>query len=244
MRSRWRPIRSSSPDSSVRSLSQRNTPFAVPESWTTSWGPSKRKTACTGAMNGSLSSFTSVGSTSRPTRVSSFTRTKSALRLPSRAMAETRARGRTGAAGFGGAGGGRDCPVTGLGGGGGTGRAGAAGLTGAGGLGGGADFAGAAAPFGAGAPGAAVAPRGVPQRAQNLNVAALSVMQFGHCFGGAPCASRGAAALAGEDGGPCGFCAMVGRFSLSLTAAPQERQDPTSDSLCVPQRGQSMRAVL
>src|SRR6266446_3896583 len=151
MRSRWRPMRSSSPDSSVRSLSQRNTPIAVPESWTTSWGPSKRKTACTGAMNGSLSSFTSVGSTSRPTRVSSFAGTKSALRLPSRAMAETRARGRTGAAGFGGAGGGRDCPVTGFGGGGGTGRAGTAGLTGAGGLGGGADFAGGPAPFGAGA---------------------------------------------------------------------------------------------
>src|SRR2546425_1048528 len=240
MRSRWRPMRSSSPDSSVRSLSQRNTPFAVPESWTTSWGPSKRKTACTGAMNGSLSSFTSVGSTSRPTRVSSFTRTKSALRLPSRAMAETRARGRTRAAGLGGAGGGRDCPVTGFGGGGGTGRAAAVGLAGAGGFGGGADFTGAAGPF-AGAPGAAVAPRGVPQRAQNLKVAALSVMQFGHCFGGAPCASRGAA---GEDGGACGFCAMVGRLSFSLIGAPQDRQDPRSDSLCAPQRGQSMRAVL
>src|SRR2546426_9546708 len=66
-------------------------------------------------------------------------------------------------------------------------------------------------------------------------------MQFGHCFGGAPCASRGAA---GEDGGACGFCAMVGRLSFSLIGAPQDRQDPRSESLCAPQRGQSMRAVL
>src|SRR5436309_438033 len=83
-------------------------------------------------MNGSLSSFTSPGSTSRPTLVSSLVRTKSALRLPSRAIAETRARGRAGAAGFAGGAGGRICPVIGFGGGGGSGRAPAAGLPGGG----------------------------------------------------------------------------------------------------------------
>ena len=116
---------------------------------------------------------------------------------------------------------------------------------------GGAAFAGAAGlPGAAGgleaagpAPGAAVAPSGVPQRAQNLNVAAFKVMQFGHCLGGAPWARRGELILA-EGGAASGFWAMVGRLSSSLSAAPHDRQDPTSVSLCAPQRGQSMRPVL
>src|SRR5207244_346485 len=110
---------------------------------------------------------------------------------------------------------------------GGTGRAAAVGRGGAGGFGGGADFAGTAAPFGAGAPGAAVAPRGVPQRAQNLKVAALSVMQFGHCFGGAPCASRGAAGAEGGAGGSATVsldrtgrrCAQVGQTPLPMRSS-------------------------
>src|SRR5438067_480903 len=228
-------VRSSSPDSSVRSFSQRKTPFGVPESCTTSWGPSKRKTACSGAMKGSLSSLTSFTSTSRPTLVSSLMRTKSALRLPSRAIAETRARGRTGAAGFGGDAG-RAWPVAGFGG------------------GGGGDFDAAGARAGAGgaleaagapgfAPGAAVAPSGVPQRAQNLKVAAFSVMHFGHCLGGAPCARRGEPTFPAAGPDAAGFCAMVGRL-VSLIATPQDRQEPTSVSLCAPQRGHSMRSVL
>ena len=176
-------------------------------------------------------------------------RTKSALRLPSRAIAETRARGRTGAAGFGGDAG-RAWPVTGFGGGGGTGRAEVAGFDG----GGGGDFDAAGARAGAGggleaagapgfAPGAAVAPSGVPQRAQNLKVAAFSVMQFGHCLGGAPCARRGELTFPAAGPDAAGFCAMVGRL-VSLIAAPQDRQEPTSVSLCAPQRGHSMRSVL
>src|SRR5882672_5131747 len=238
-------MRSSSPDSRVRSLSQRNTPLGVPESCTTNWGPSKRKTAWSGAMKGSLSSFTSPGSTSRPTLVSSLVRTKSALRLPSRAMAETRARGRAGAAGLAGGAATRTCPASGLGGGGGAGRAAAGGLAGGG---GGAFEEGAGLPAAAGlAPGGAeagapVAPSGVPHRAQNLKVAAFNVMQFGHCLGGAPWARRAEPPLPGAA--DIGFCAMVGRLSSSLIEAPQERQEPTSVSLCAPQRGQSMRPVL
>gem|GEM_PF-2752442 len=101
------------------------------------------------------------------------------------------------------------------------------------------ETAGAGVAAGVGAPrtGAAVAPRGVPQRAQNLNVAALRVMQFGHCFGGvAEVESRGAGGLAGID---TDFCIRVGISSAS--EAPHERQEPTSVSFCAPQRGQSMR---
>src|SRR5438477_876455 len=273
MRSRCRPMRSSSPEVSCRSFSHKNTPLALPESCTTSCGPSKRKTACTGAMNGSLSSFTSPSPTCRPTLVSSFTRTKSAEVLPSRAMADSRARGFEGAAGLGGAGGGeRVIPVTGLGGGGGAGRAAAVGglvaIGGGGGLAAGAAaFAGAAgagaggrAPAGlaaavgaalaaglAGAGGAAAGPgagalvaaSGVPQRAQNLKVAAFKVMQFGHCLGGAPAARRGPVLAAG--GGATGFCIMVGALSSSSPmGAPHDRQEPTSVSLFAPQRGHSM----
>jgi hypothetical protein len=79
----------------------------------------------------------------------------------------------------------------------------------------------------------------VPQRAQNLNVAAFKVMQLGHCLGGALVASRGAGLAAGAASG---FWAMVGRLSsASTSAAPQERQEPTSVSLCAPHRGQSMQ---
>src|SRR5204862_76678 len=82
------------------------TPLALPESCTTSCGPSNLKTAWTGAMNGSLSSLTSPSPTWRPTLVSSLIRTKSAEVLPSRAIADSRALGFAGAAGLGGAGGG------------------------------------------------------------------------------------------------------------------------------------------
>jgi hypothetical protein len=80
-----------------------------------------------------------------------------------------------------------------------------------------------------------VAPSGVPQRAQNLNVAALSVMQFGHCLGGAPAASL--PPLAGGD--ETAFCIMVGALSSSM-GAPHDKQEPTSVSLFAPQRGHSM----
>ena len=89
--------------------------------------------------------------------------------------------------------------------------------------------------------GAADAPSGVPQRAQNLKVAALSVMQFGHCRGGAPVPSLGPLFCACRDDG---FAARVGRLSFSPMGAPQERQDPTSVSFWAPQREQSMRKVV
>src|SRR5438067_2522952 len=272
MRSRWRPMRSSSPDESCRSLSQRKTPLALPESCTTSCGPSNLKTAGTGAMNGSLSSLTSPSPTWRPTLVSSLIRTKSAEVLPSRAIADSRALGFAGAAGLGGAGGGARMPVTGFGGGGGAGRApavgglvavGAAALVAAGaglaaaaagGAGfraaaGGAGRAAGAVAFAAGFAGAGVAvccgapvaPSGVPHRAQNLNVAAFSVMQFGHCLGGAPAASRGPV-LPDAAGGVAGFCIIVGK--PSSIGAPHERQEPTSVSLFAPQRGHSMGVLV
>jgi hypothetical protein len=78
----------------------------------------------------------------------------------------------------------------GLGGGGGAGRETGAGFAGAidGAFAAGAGLLGGPATFAApdAEGGTPVAPRGVPHRAQNLNVAAFSVMQFGHCFGGAP----------------------------------------------------------
>jgi hypothetical protein len=80
-----------------------------------------------------------------------------------------------------------------------------------------------------------VAPSGVPHRAQNLNVAAFSVMQFGHCLGGAPAASRGPLAGGVTDG----FCIIVGAPSPSM-GAPHDRQEPTSVSLFAPQRGHSI----
>src|SRR5207302_212143 len=239
------------------------TPLGLPVSSTVSCCPSNLKTACRGAMNGSLSSRTSPSPTSRPTLVSSLTRTKSAERLPSRAMADTRARGLLGAGAL--AETGLLMPVTGFGGGGGAGReevgglvappaagalAGAAGadcLAGAGFIAGAAAAPGRAAGF-AGALGCAgcsdgpVAPSGVPQRAQNLKVAALSVMQLGHCLGGAPCCSRPFPVA--ETGVFGGFCIMVGTASSSPIGAPQERHEPTSVSLCAPQRGQSMASLL
>jgi hypothetical protein len=168
--------------------------------------------------------------------------------------------GRTGATdGFGGGGGAGRAPAGAFpAGGGGDGFAAGAGFAPAGGGAGlltgaaaGADaaagFAGAGAGLATGAaaftaagtdPGAPVASSGVPQRAQNLNVAAFSVMQFGHCFGGAPCWRRGEVDFGGAA---MGFCAMVGRLSSSLIGAPQDRQEPTSVSFCAPQRGQSMQ---
>src|SRR5260370_38980887 len=196
MRSRCREMRSSSPELSVRSLRQRKTPFWLPLSWTISCCASTLKTACSGAMNGSLSSFPSPSATSRPTLVSSLPSTKSAERLPSRAIAETRAGGLAGVAGLAdGVAGTRVAPATGLGGGGGAGLCELGGLVAMGGgtiadLGG--DCGGALAGLpdaGDGGDGPRVgagAPGGGPQRAQNFNVAALSGTQFGHCLGGPP----------------------------------------------------------
>src|SRR5438128_297993 len=181
-------------------------------------------------------------------------------------MAAMRARGR-GAAGFvaGPAVGGALVPRPGFGGGGGAGRAGG-GLVAAAGFGG-ADFAagatvfalaalaagraagaaglsdapGLAAAAGAALPGAgpAVAPSGVPQRAQNLNVAAFKVMQLGHCLGGAPEACSRGAGLGGDD-----FAITVGADSCSGSWAPQERQEPTSVSFQAPHFGQSMSGIV
>src|SRR5207248_1974944 len=75
-----------------------------------------------------------------------------------------------------------------------------------------------------------VAPSGVPQRAQNLNVAALSVLQLGQALGGAlGDASRGA----GRGGG----LATRGGAASSGIGAPQLMQEPTSVSFSAPQRG-------
>ncbi len=87
---------------------------------------------------------------------------------------------------------------------------------------------------GGGAAGA-VAPSGVPQRAQNLKVAAFSVLQLGHDLGGAfGEESRGA----GRGGG---LAAGRGAASSSAIGAPQDMQEPTSVSFSAPQRGQIMR---
>jgi hypothetical protein len=95
----------------------------------------------------------------------------------------------------------------------------------------GAGFAarGAAAALG----GTTFVPSGVPQRAQNLKVAAFNVMQFGHCRGGPPAARRGAPGFATAF-----CCARVA--SSSPIGVPQDTQVPTSLSLAAPQRGQSM----
>jgi hypothetical protein len=80
-----------------------------------------------------------------------------------------------------------------------------------------------------------VAPSGVPQRAQNLNVAALSVLHDGHALGGA----LGDASLgAGRGGG------LVGRGggASSGIGAPQLMQEPTSVSFSALQRGQIIRS--
>src|SRR5207253_2987526 len=88
------------------------------------------------------------------------------------------------------------------------------------------------------ASGAPVAPSGVPQRAQNLNVAAFKVMQWGHCLGGAPEACSLDAGL-GDD-----FATRVVADPCSGSEAPQERQEPTSVSLCAPHFGQSMSGIV
>src|SRR5207302_20999 len=71
----------------------------------------------------------------------------------------------------------------------------------------------------------ALAARGVPHRAQNLKLAALSVMQFGHCLGGPPaCCSLAAGALAE------GFIIVGAASSSAGKATPHERHEPTSVS--------------
>jgi hypothetical protein len=79
------------------------------------------------------------------------------------------------------------------------------------------------------------APSGVPQRAQNLNVAAFKVVHFGHCFGGAPAASR-AFPEAPAVGAAGDLAAII--------CAPQDTHDPTPVSLAAPQRGHSMAQVV
>jgi hypothetical protein len=84
--------------------------------------------------------------------------------------------------------------------------------------------AGHPATFGGGA--APLAVSGVPHRAQNLKLAAFSVMQLGHCLGGPPdCCSLPAGALAD------GFIMVGAAGSSAGNAAPHERQEPTSVSL-------------
>jgi hypothetical protein len=84
--------------------------------------------------------------------------------------------------------------------------------------------AGHPATFGGGA--APLAVSGVPHRAQNLKLAAFSVMQFGHCLGGPPdCCSLPAGALADA------FIMVGAAGSSAGNAAPHERQEPTSVSL-------------
>ena len=70
-----------------------------------------------------------------------------------------------------------------------------------------------------------LAPSGVPQRAQNLNVAAFKVMQWGHCLGGAPEACSLDAGL-GDD-----FATRVVADPCSGSEAPQERQGLSFGSL-------------
>ena len=73
---------------------------------------------------------------------------------------------------------------------------------------------------------AALGVSGVPHRAQNLKLAALRVMQFGHCFGEPPaCCSLPAGALAD------GFIMVGAAASSAGKAAPHERHEPTSVSL-------------
>jgi hypothetical protein len=107
---------------------------------------------------------------------------------------------------------------------------------------GGGAFAGAAAVFAAGQPatfaGGVEVESGVPQRAQNLKVGALSDAHFGHCFcGPAPACARGAGAAA------AGFT-TVGADASVAKAAPHERQEPTSVSFHAPHFGQSMWLVV
>jgi len=73
---------------------------------------------------------------------------------------------------------------------------------------------------------AALAVSGVPHRAQNLKVAAFSVMQFGHCRGGPPaCCSLCAGAR------EAGFIMVGAAPSSAAKGAPHERHEPTSVSL-------------
>jgi hypothetical protein len=91
--------------------------------------------------------------------------------------------------------------------------------------------------FGGGA--AALGVKGVPQRAQNLKLAAFNVMQLGHCLGGPPaCCSLGA--------GPFveGFIMVGAPASSGCKATPHERHEPTSVSLWAPHLGQSMWPVV
>src|SRR2546425_7196092 len=125
-------------------------------------------------------------------------------------------------------------PGPGLAGGGGAGRAAADGLPAA--------AAGLASGFATGHPAtlgggaAALAVSGVPHRAKNLKLAALSVMQFGHCFGGPPaCCSLPAGARAAD-----GFIMVGAPASSAGNAAPHERHEPTSVSLWAPHFGHSM----
>src|SRR2546428_5606682 len=119
-------------------------------------------------------------------------------------------------------------PGPGLGGGGGTGRDGAGVGLAAGAPGFAAGpvtlAAGQPATFGGGAAPPAVS--GVPHRAQNLKLAAFSVMQFGHCLGGPPdCCSRGPGVRA------AGFIMVGAAASSAGKATPHERHEPTSVSL-------------
>jgi len=93
------------------------------------------------------------------------------------------------------------------------------------------------ATFGGGA--AALGVSGVPHRAQNLKLAAFSVMQFGHCLGGPPdCCNFCAGAR------EAGFISVGSTMSSPGIGAPHERHEPTSVSLWAPHFGQSMWPVV
>jgi len=81
------------------------------------------------------------------------------------------------------------------------------------------------ATFGGGA--APLAVSGVPQRAQNLKLAAFNVMQFGHCRGGPPDCCSLCAGAARE----AGFIMVAAAASSAANGAPHERHEPTSVSL-------------
>ena len=93
------------------------------------------------------------------------------------------------------------------------------------------------ATFGGGA--AALGVSGVPHRAQNLKLAAFSVMQFGHCLGAPPdCCSFCEGVREG------GFIRVGSTMSSPGMCAPHERHEPTSVSLWAPHFGQSMWPVV
>jgi hypothetical protein len=84
------------------------------------------------------------------------------------------------------------------------------------------------APAAAGRAVAAGPTSGVPHFEQNLNVAALALPHFGHCFGG-PAART-----------PLIGAARLGAGSSIRSGAPHDKHDPTSVSFTAPHFGHSI----